>query len=170
MFMKLLISGAVAAVCEPSLGEGRSPYTERVCKDPGPIQFVSTLERRCRSPRRAAPAARGARIACKPRSYRVPLRPVEVLRGAQSARMSGADGVGCLERVRMTEYQDRQTMERLHQHLARADRELRDAQHFFDPDSAEETEMELVHVVAAARLAVTDALERVRFRLGEPEV
>ena len=27
MFMKLLISGAVAAVCEPSLGEGRSPYT-----------------------------------------------------------------------------------------------------------------------------------------------
>jgi hypothetical protein len=31
MFMKLLISGAVAAVCEPSLGEGRSPYTERVC-------------------------------------------------------------------------------------------------------------------------------------------
>ena len=68
----------------------------------------------------------------------------------------------------MTEYHDRQTMERLHQHLARAERELRDAQHFFDPDSAEETEMELVHAVAAARLAVTDALERVRSRLGEP--
>jgi capsule polysaccharide export protein KpsE/RkpR len=70
----------------------------------------------------------------------------------------------------MTEqYHDRQTMERLHQHLARAERELRDAQHFFDPDSAEETEMDLVHAVAAARLAVTTALERVRSRLGEPE-
>jgi hypothetical protein len=43
MFMKLLISGAVAAVCEPSLGEGRSPYTEGVWVSPGPIQFVSTL-------------------------------------------------------------------------------------------------------------------------------
>jgi hypothetical protein len=69
----------------------------------------------------------------------------------------------------MTEYHDRQTMERLHQHLARADRELRDAQHFFDPDSAEEAEMDLVHAVAAARLGVADALERVRSRLGEPD-
>jgi hypothetical protein len=70
----------------------------------------------------------------------------------------------------MTEqYHDRQTMERLHQHLARADRELRDAQHFFDPDSAEGAEMDLAHTVAAARLAVTTALKRVRFRLGEPE-
>jgi hypothetical protein len=71
--------------------------------------------------------------------------------------------------VRVTEHHDRQTMERLHQHLARADRELLDAQHFFDPESAEEAEMDLVHAVAAARLAVADALERVRFRLGEPE-
>ncbi len=69
----------------------------------------------------------------------------------------------------MTEHHDRQTMERLHQHLARADRELRDAQHFFDPASAEGAEMDLVHAVAAARLAVTAALERVRSRLGEPE-
>jgi hypothetical protein len=37
MFMKLLISGAVAAVCEPSLGEGRSPlHRECVRKEPGP--------------------------------------------------------------------------------------------------------------------------------------
>ena len=45
MFMKLLISGAVAAVCEPSLGEGRSLYTRKCvvrtpalrlpCADPG---------------------------------------------------------------------------------------------------------------------------------------
>ena len=68
----------------------------------------------------------------------------------------------------MREYHDRQTMERLHQHLGRAERELRDAQHFFDPDSAEETEMELVHAVTAARLAVTTALETVGSRLGEP--
>ncbi len=71
--------------------------------------------------------------------------------------------------VRVTEYHDRQTMERLHQHLARADRELRDAQHFFDPGSAEGAEMDIVHAVSAARLAVTTALERVRSRLGEPE-
>jgi hypothetical protein len=66
----------------------------------------------------------------------------------------------------MTEYHDRQAMERLHQHLARADRELRDAQHFLDPGSAEEAEMDIVHAVAAARLSVTTALERVRSRLG----
>jgi hypothetical protein len=65
-------------------------------------------------------------------------------------------------------YHDRQTMERLHQHLARADHELRDAQHFLARDSAEKAEMDLVHAVAAARLAVTTALERVRSRLGEP--
>jgi hypothetical protein len=67
------------------------------------------------------------------------------------------------------QHHDRQTMERLHQHLARADHELRDAQHFLAPDSAEEAEMDLLHAVAAARLAVTTALERVRSRLGEPE-
>ena len=68
----------------------------------------------------------------------------------------------------MTEFHDRQTMERLHQHLARADHELRDAQHFLAPGSAEEAEMDMVHAVATARRAVTTALERVRSRLGEP--
>jgi hypothetical protein len=68
----------------------------------------------------------------------------------------------------MTEYHDRQTMERLHEHVARADRELRDAQHFLDPHSAEEAEMVIVYAIAAARLGVTRALERVRSRLGEP--
>ena len=60
-------------------------------------------------------------------------------------------------------------MERLLEHLAGADRELGDAQHFLAPGSAEQAEMELVHSVAAARLAVEDAVERVRSRLGEPE-
>ena len=66
-------------------------------------------------------------------------------------------------------HHDRQTMERLREHLARADDELRDAQHFLDPRSAEEAEMDIVHAVAAARLAVATALERVQSRLGEPE-
>ena len=69
----------------------------------------------------------------------------------------------------MTEHHDRQTMGRLREHLVRADGELRDAQHFLDPGSVEEAEMDLVHAVAAARLAVSDALERVRSRLGEPK-
>ncbi len=70
----------------------------------------------------------------------------------------------------MTEqHHDRQTMERLHQHLARADRELRDAQQILDPGSDERSEEDLVHAVAAARLAVTTALDRVRGRLGVPQ-
>ena len=69
----------------------------------------------------------------------------------------------------MTEHHDRQTMERLRNYLARADNELREAQHFLDPESAEEAEMDIVHAVVAARLAVANALERVRSRLGEPE-
>jgi hypothetical protein len=75
----------------------------------------------------------------------------------------------------MTEFHDdrqtrqtRRTMERLHQHLARADVELRDAQHVLNAGSAEEAEMDLVHDVAAASRAVTSALARVRSRLGVP--
>ena len=69
----------------------------------------------------------------------------------------------------MTEHHDRQTMERLREHLSRADNELRDAQHFLAPGSAEAAEMDIVQAVAAARSAVANALERVRSRLGEPE-
>ncbi len=70
----------------------------------------------------------------------------------------------------MTEHHhDRETMERMREHLARADNELRDVQHFLDPRSAEEAEMDMVHAVTAARLAVATALERARSRLGEPE-
>ena len=69
----------------------------------------------------------------------------------------------------MTEQHDnRQTMERLHQHLARADRELQDAQHILDSDSSEKSEKDMVRAVAAARLAVMTALDRVRDRLGVP--
>jgi hypothetical protein len=68
----------------------------------------------------------------------------------------------------MTEFHDRQSMERLRASLARAEHELRDAQHFLDPGPAEAAEMDIVHAVGAARLAVTTALERVDSRLGEP--
>jgi hypothetical protein len=66
----------------------------------------------------------------------------------------------------MPEPHDRRTMERLHQHLARADIELRDAEHVLDPDSAEKSERDLAREVGAARRAVTSALEKVRSRLG----
>ena len=69
----------------------------------------------------------------------------------------------------MTEHHDRQTTERMGQHLDRADSELQDVQHFLDPNSTEETEADLVHAVAAARLALARAMEIVMSRLGEPE-
>jgi hypothetical protein len=68
----------------------------------------------------------------------------------------------------MTKFYDRRTLERLHQHLARADLELRDAQHVLAPDSDEEAETDIVHAVSVARLGVTTALERVRTQLGVP--
>ena len=69
----------------------------------------------------------------------------------------------------MSEHHDRQTMERLREHLARAELELRNAQHFLDPGSAEATELDIVQDIAAARLAAANALERVSSRLGEPQ-
>jgi hypothetical protein len=66
----------------------------------------------------------------------------------------------------MTEHHDRHTMERLQEHLVRADGELEAAQHFLDPGSAEGAETDLVRAVAAARVAVEDALEAVRPRVG----
>jgi hypothetical protein len=68
------------------------------------------------------------------------------------------------------QYHDRQTMERLHQHLARADRGLRDAQHFFDPDSAEGAEMDLEYVSklhGGARLAAMSSNELVSDELWQ---
>jgi hypothetical protein len=69
----------------------------------------------------------------------------------------------------LTEYHDRHTMERMREHLARADGELEAAQHFLDPGSAEGAEMDLIRAVAAARVAVGDALETVRLRVGESD-
>lgn len=69
----------------------------------------------------------------------------------------------------MKEHHHRRTLERLRENLARADNDLREAQHFLDPQSSEEAEKDLVHAVAAARLAIAEAMARVRAQLGEPE-
>ncbi len=80
-------------------------------------------------------------------------------------------GGGCSEepRTAMTEYHDRHTMERMREHLARADSELEAAQHFLAPDSAEGAEIDLVRAVTNARVTLGDALETVRLRLGDTE-
>jgi hypothetical protein len=69
----------------------------------------------------------------------------------------------------MTEYHDRHTMERMREHLVRADGELEAAQHFLDHGSAEGAEMDLIRAVEAARIAVGDAMEAVRLRVGESD-
>ena len=69
----------------------------------------------------------------------------------------------------MTDFHDRQTMERLGERLAHADSELEAAQHFLAPRSTEESEMDIVRAVSNARAAVGDALDAVRLRLGEAE-
>ncbi len=58
-------------------------------------------------------------------------------------------------------------LERMREHLIRADGELEAAQHFLDPGSAEGAEMDLIRAIAAARVAVGDAREAVRLRVGE---
>jgi hypothetical protein len=89
---------------------------------------------------------------------------VKALRRAQRAVVAYD-----VRRLGMTQFYDRRTMERLHQHLARADLELRDAQHVLAPHSDEEAEIDIGHAVSAARLGVTTALKRVRTQLGVPE-
>ena len=51
----------------------------------------------------------------------------------------------------MTDYHARHTMERMREHLIRADGGLEAAQHFLDPGSAEGAEMDLIRAIAAAR-------------------
>ena len=69
----------------------------------------------------------------------------------------------------MPEHHDKQTMERLREHLARADSELETAQHFLDSGSAEGAEMDLVRAIASARADIGEALETVGWRLDGPD-
>ena len=70
------------------------------------------------------------------------------------------------------EHRHSMTLERMREHLARADGELEAAQHFLDPESPEEDEMAFVtfvRAIADARTLVGDALESARWRLEEAE-
>ena len=59
------------------------------------------------------------------------------------------------------------TLERMREHLARADSELQAAQHFLDPQTRDEDEMAFVRAIADARTLVGDALETARWRLED---
>jgi hypothetical protein len=67
------------------------------------------------------------------------------------------------------EHRHKTTLERMREHLARADSELEAAQHFLDPETHDEDEMAFVKAIADARTLVEDALETARWRLEETE-
>jgi hypothetical protein len=67
------------------------------------------------------------------------------------------------------EHRHRMTLERMREHLGRADSELEAAQHFLDPETGDEDEMAFVRAIANARTLVGDALETAQWRLEETE-
>ena len=67
------------------------------------------------------------------------------------------------------EHRHRMTLERMREHLSRADSELDAAQHFLDPETRDEDEMAFVRAIDDARTLVGDALETARWRLEETE-
>jgi hypothetical protein len=67
------------------------------------------------------------------------------------------------------EHRNRMTLERMREHLTRADSELEAAQHFLDPETHDEDEMAFVRAIVDARTLVDDALETARWRLEETE-
>jgi hypothetical protein len=75
-----------------------------------------------------------------------------------------------VQEERQVEHRHGTTLERLREHLARADGELEAAQYFLDPGTRDEDEVvALVRVVADARTLVGDALETARWRLEGSE-
>ena len=67
------------------------------------------------------------------------------------------------------EHRHRMTLERMREHLARADSELEAAEHFLDPETRDEDEMAFVRAITDARTLLSDALETARWRLEETE-
>jgi hypothetical protein len=67
------------------------------------------------------------------------------------------------------EHRHSMTLERLRDHLARADTELEAAQHFLEPGTPDEDEAALVRAITDARTLVSDALETARWKLEEDE-
>jgi hypothetical protein len=71
---------------------------------------------------------------------------------------------------RQVEHRHGKTLERLREHLVRADGELEGAaQRFLDPGTRDEDEVALVKAIADARMLVGDALETTRWRLEESD-
>jgi hypothetical protein len=66
---------------------------------------------------------------------------------------------------RKVEHRPETTLERLREHLARADGELGAVQRFLDPGTGDEDEVALVRAIAGAKALVGDALETTRWRL-----
>ena len=69
----------------------------------------------------------------------------------------------------MAAHHDKHTMEQMRAQVACADSELGIAQHCLNPGSGEGAEMDLIRA-ANAIVALGDALETVRLRLGERTV
>ena len=67
------------------------------------------------------------------------------------------------------EHRHGMTLERLREHLVRADGELEAAQHFLDPGTRDEDEVALVKAISDARMLVGNALETTRWRLEESD-
>ena len=65
------------------------------------------------------------------------------------------------------EHRHSMTLERLREHLTRADGELEAAQRFLDPGTRDE--VALVKAITDARTLVGDALETARWRLEESD-
>jgi hypothetical protein len=70
----------------------------------------------------------------------------------------------------MAAHHDKHTMEQMRAQVACADSELGTAQHCLNPGSGEGAEMDLIRAAANAIVALGDALETVRLRLGERTV
>ena len=67
------------------------------------------------------------------------------------------------------EHRHKITLERMREHLARADSELEAAQQFLDLQARDEDEMAFVRAIEDARTLVGDVLETARWQLEKSE-
>jgi hypothetical protein len=91
-----------------------------------------------------------------------------MVEGTKRRSLGAAGGAGGSE-DRYVEHRHKITLERMREHLTRADSELEAAKHFLDPKTPDEDEMAFVRAIADARTLVSDALETARWRLEETE-
>jgi hypothetical protein len=80
--------------------------------------------------------------------------------------LRGHGGGGC-SGAEVSDHYHRQPTEQMRAHLARAESELQAAQRFLNPDTRDQSELDVVRAVAKARLSVGDALETLKL-MREP--